>query len=207
MAFAELNALILFFVNFLTDLVAAIGYPGIFVLMAMESATLPVPSEVVVPFAGYLALQGVFDFWAVVIVSSLANLAGSLVAYAVGFYLGRGFILKYGKYVLLKERVLAIAEEWFKKYGDRAVFFSRMLPVIRTFISLPAGVGKMHLPKFIFYTFIGSLPWNFTLAYLGFWLGDKWMVILDYSHWISFAVVVAVATIIILHFVRKRKSL
>lgn len=199
--------MITLFADQLTQIVASIGYPGIFILMAMESATLPVPSEIVMPFAGYLAAEGTFNLWAVTLVGSFANLAGSLLAYAVGFYFGRGFISKYGKYFLLKERFLAMSEEWFKKYGEKAVFFSRMLPVVRTFISLPAGIGKMNLPKFIFYTFVGSVPWNFALTYSGFWLRENWQMILEYSHWISLTVVITIFGILILWFIKKRKSL
>lgn len=192
MVFGVVESLITSFVDLLTSIVSSIGYTGVFILMALESAALPVPSEVVMPFAGYLATQGVFNIWTLTLIGSLANLAGSLVAYYVGLFFGRRFILKYGKYVLLKEKILFISEDWFKRYGERSVFFSRLLPVIRTFISIPAGIGRMDMKKFILYTFIGSVPWNFALTYSGFWLGQNWKLILEYFHWITLATIIAV---------------
>ena len=204
MVVSEIGSFLAFLVTQITEFVSEIGYPGIFILMVMESAALPVPSEIVMPFAGYLASQLRFNIWAITLVGSLANLVGSLIIYFIGMSLGRKFIINYGKYILLKKKVLVMSEVWFKKYGERAVFFARMLPVIRTFISLPAGIGKMNLPKFLIYTFIGSLPWNFALTYLGFWLGKNWDIILRYSHWMNIGVIAIVIILIIWYILRKR---
>ncbi len=192
--------------NFITQLIASTGYLGIFFLMALESAVIPVPSEIVMPFAGFLASSGEFSIWYVVLAGTLGNLAGSLVAYFVGLYLGRGFILKYGKYVLLKEKHLLLTEKWFKKYGDKTVFFSRLLPVVRTVNALPAGIGKMNLNKFMIYTFAGSIPWNFALTYIGFLLGEKWNMILKYSHIIDIIVGLLLVSLIVWFIVSYRKK-
>jgi len=160
--------------SLIINIISTSGYAGIAVLSALESACVPIPSEVIVPFSGYLAGIGQFSFWPVIFWATLGNLAGSLAAYAAGYYGGRPFIAKFGKYVFLREGDLEHADVWFKKYGSPAIFFSRMLPIVRTFISLPAGIGRMDLKKFIAYTFLGALPWNFGLAYLGLKLGENW---------------------------------
>jgi len=192
--------------NFITQLIASSGYLGIFFLMALESALIPIPSEIVMPFAGFLVSSGQFNLWYVVLAGTLGNLAGSLVAYVVGFYLGRGFILRYGKYILLKEKHLLLVEKWFKKYGDKTVFFSRLLPVVRTVNALPAGIGKMNLKKFIIYTFVGSIPWNFALTYLGFLLREKWDIILKYSHILDIIVGILLVCLIVWFIVSYRKK-
>lgn len=158
----------------LSTMVAHYGLTAIFLLMALESACIPIPSEAVVTYGGYLAYSGDLSFWGVVIVSTIANLVGSLLAYAVGSYGGRPLILRFGRYVLLNERHLARAERWFARRGDVTVFVTRLLPALRTFISLPAGIGKMPLGRFVVYTVLGALPWNFGLALAGYKLGQHW---------------------------------
>lgn len=183
------STVLAFITNTILDVISTTGYFGIFFLMTLESAVMPVPSEVVMPFSGYLVLQGRFNLWYVTLAGTLGNLAGSILAYVIGLYFGRGFILKYGKYVLLKKKYLLLSEKWFKKYGDKTIFFSRLLPVVRTVISLPAGIGRMNFKKFCIYTFVGSVPWNFALTYVGVWLGKNWNLILRYSHVIDAAIV------------------
>src|SRR3990167_2595418 len=169
-------------IAFLTQLIISViksaGYTGIFLLMAAESALIPIPSEVTMPFAGYLASIGQFNFLAVVLVGAFANLFGSLLAYYLGYYGGetvvRQIIRSYGKYVLISENELNRSESWFRKYGDKIVFFSRILPIVRTFISLPAGIAKMNVWKFSIFTLIGSLIWSVLLTYVGFVLGQNW---------------------------------
>ncbi len=183
--------------NFITQTIASTGYLGVFFLMVLESAVMPVPSEIVMPFAGFLASSGGFNILYVVLAGTLGNLIGSLIAYFVGLYLGRGFVLKYGKYVLLKKEHLLLTERWFKKYGEKTVFFSRLLPVVRTVNALPAGIGRMNLNKFIIYTFVGSVPWNFALTYLGFILGKNWGLILKYSHILDIIVGLLLVSLIV----------
>ncbi len=194
MVFEQVLDLLEYFFNLMLILISSTGYWGIFVLMALESAVMPVPSEVVMPFAGYLVYQGQLDLLLVTLAGTFGNLFGSLIAYFFGLYFGRRFILKYGKYVLLKEKYLIMTENWFKKYGDKAIFFSRLLPVVRTVISLPAGIGRMNLRKFTIYTFIGSFPWSFLWAYVGLWLGQNWEIIRELTKYniLLFGLMIAV---------------
>ena len=169
-----------FISSFIINIISTSGYFGITFLMALESACLPVPSEVIMPFAGFLVFEGRFALWQVVLWGTVGNLIGSLAAYLVGFYGGRPLIEKYGKYVLISHHDLKVAQNWFLKYGSVSIFFSRLLPVVRTFISLPAGIARMPILKFSFYTFLGSLPWSFVLAYAGVASGENWTVLESY---------------------------
>jgi membrane protein DedA with SNARE-associated domain len=159
---------------FIIAVIARLGYFGVFVLMAIESACIPLPSEVIMPFSGYLVYTGQFNLWVVGFVGALGCVAGSLVAYWAGMYGGRPFIERYGRWVLISRRDLDLADRWFSKYGDFVTFFSRLLPVIRTFIAFPAGIVRMNLPKFCLYTLLGSFPWCVGLAYIGQRLGEQW---------------------------------
>lgn len=169
-------------IQFLTDLIMQTisfsGYWGIFILMALESALIPIPSEVTMTFSGYLVSTGHFNFWLVVFIGAFANLVGSLLAYYLGFWgedtFIRNLIKKYGKYLLISMDEYDKSEKWFRKYGQQIAFFSRVLPVVRTFISLPAGVSKMNIYKFSIYTFLGSFLWSLALTYVGFILGKNW---------------------------------
>jgi membrane protein DedA with SNARE-associated domain len=188
--------MILNILEFITQLISSWGYAGIYVTMTLESALIPIPSEVVIPFAGFLAYMGEMNIWLIVLVSSFANLTGSIIAYEVGKYLGRGFIERYGKYVLLNMGHLQLLERWFDKYGSLTILFSRMLPLVRTINALPAGIGKMNFPKFCIYTFIGSIPWNLALVFVGYLLKENWNILEKYSLYIDIlAVFVAVAVI------------
>lgn len=155
---------------------------AIFITMTLESACIPIPSEIVMPYAGHLVAKGSLGMLESTLVASLANLAGSLMAYTAGRAGGRGFINKYGKYIFLSQKHLAQADRWFATRGEVTVFLSRMLPAVRTFISLPAGIARMDLPKFCIYSFLGSLPWNFLLVYLGFLFTDRWDQLQGYLH-------------------------
>lgn len=146
--------------------------------MTLESALIPIPSEVTMPFAGFLAHTGVVNIWIAIFLGALGNLVGSLIAYAIGFYLEDHVILalikKYGKFILLSEHEYERSLKWFDTYGNRVVFFSRLLPGVRTFISLPAGLAKMDLMQFSLYSFLGSLIWSGFLTYIGYSLGKNW---------------------------------
>jgi membrane protein DedA with SNARE-associated domain len=190
----------------LEDFIAAIGYPGVFLLMMLESMALPIPSEVVMTFAGVLAFEGRLDLIGVTLAGAIGCTVGSILAYAIGMYGGRSFICKYGRYVLLKPGHIDAAERWFRKYGNAAVFGSRLLPVVRTFISLPAGMAKMDFPRFVGLSFIGSLPWCFVLAYLGFYLGGNWQVIESYFGIFTIIVVIVVGALLTWYFVIRKRS-
>ena len=190
--------------GYITGFISSVGYGGVFVLMALESAALPIPSEVIMPFAGYLAYQKVFDLIAVSVVGAAGCMAGSLFSYEVGLRGGRPFLEKYGKYFFLNRHHLELAERWFNRYGDRAIFFSRLLPVLRTFISLPAGIGRYSAKKLALYSFVGSLPWCFGLAYVGFSLGDRWKDIIAFFNGLD-VLIVAVVIIFVFRLFRKKK--
>jgi len=160
--------------GFIVATISTLGYSGIVLLMAIESACIPLPSEIIMPFSGYLVSTGELNIWGVGIAGAVGCVLGSLVAYWAGMYGGRPFIEKYGRYILLSRHDLDIADRWFSKYGEAIVFSARLLPAIRTFIAFPAGVAKMNLTRFVIYTFAGSLPWCLALAYVGQKLGEQW---------------------------------
>lgn len=160
--------------GFIVATISALGYSGVVLLMAIESACIPLPSEIIMPFSGYLVYKGEMNLWGVGVAGALGCVLGSLVAYWVGMYGGRPLIEKYGRYILLSRHDLDLADRWFSKYGEVIVFVSRLLPAIRTFIAFPAGVARMNLTKFVVYTFAGSLPWCLGLAYVGQKLGEQW---------------------------------
>jgi membrane protein DedA with SNARE-associated domain len=162
----------------ITHLIAMLGYPGVLLLMALESACTPLPSEAIMPFAGaqITAPTGSFhpDIWVLTLVGALGNLIGSVLAYWAGYVGGRPFLDKYGKFILIRKRDLDLSDEFFKKHGEWAVFFGRWLPLVRAFISLPAGISRMNFPKFCAFTFVGALPFCYLLAWAGTKLGLHW---------------------------------
>ncbi len=164
------------------NLIESLGYWGIFLGMTIESACIPLPSEIIMPFAGFVVWEGEMTLWGITLVGSLGNLFGSLIAYYLGLKGGRPLLEKYGKYILISKSKLNMADEWFEKYGHEAVLIGRMLPGVRTFISLPAGITQMDLKKFTIYTLIGSLPWCFILGYIGVLVGPQWDTIRGYMH-------------------------
>ena len=167
---------------FVIYVISRMGLPGIVLLMAIESACIPLPSEVIMPFSGYLVYLGKYSLWSVGLAGAIGCVVGSVPAYYLGMYGGRPLIEKYGKYVLLSHRDLDLADRWFARHGEATVFFARLLPVIRTFIAFPAGVARMDMKRFIAYTFAGSLPWCLGLAYVGMILGEKWPTLRGYFH-------------------------
>ncbi len=162
------------FSNLIVGTISALGYPGVVLMMGIESACIPLPSEIIMPFSGYLVYTGRFNLWAVSAAGAAGCVLGSLVAYYAGMWGGRPFIEKYGRYVLISLHDLNVADRWFARRGELIVFASRLLPVIRTFIAFPAGVAKMNLSRFVVYTFVGSFPWCLGLAYVGQKLGEQW---------------------------------
>ncbi len=165
--------------NFATHTLQSSGYLGVFALMIMESATLPIPSEVVLPFAGYLVYTGQFDFTIAVMVASVGSLIGTLIDYAIGYYLGRGAILRYGAYIRLNESHLKTAESWFSRYGNITVLLARFVPLIRTLVAFPAGIAEMNLWKFVGYSIVGIIIWDAFLIYLGEQAGRNSGLIID----------------------------
>lgn len=166
--------------QWIISVISSMGYSGIVLTMAIESACMPLPSEIIMPFSGYLVTTGRFSLFWTGIAGAVGCVIGSVLAYWVGIWGGRPFLQKYGKYILISHRDLDSADRFFKKYGDLSIFISRLLPVIRTFISLPAGIAKMNFPKFVIYTFLGSFPWCLGLAYVGQVMGANWETIRVY---------------------------
>src|ERR687890_429513 len=193
-------------VQLAVDVVDKLGLLGVFVLMVLESACIPVPSEGTMLFAGFNVSDGEYSLLAAVAVGSLANLLGSWIAYAVGYY-GRTDILeKHGKKLHIKKSHLATADRWFERHGDATVFFTRMLPIIRTFISLPAGVARMPFWRFTVLTLAGCVPWVLALTLVGRAAGDRWTEWKDHLHYIDYAVAAAIVIGAVWLFVRSRRA-
>ena len=186
-----LEAILAPLIHFVTETIGGYGVPAVFVLMLLESMGILIPSEAISPFAGYLVSEGRMTLLAAVAAGVLGNLVGSWVAYFIGLWGGRELWFRYGRYVGVRAHHLDIAEKWFDKYGEVTVFVSRCLPVVRTFISFPAGTAKMNLTKFSIYTLLGCIPWVFALTYLGYVLGENWERIGDFLHYLDYAVAVA----------------
>lgn len=189
-----------------TTKIAALGYWGVAVGMAIESANIPLPSELILPFGGYLVSTGKLNFFWTAMAGTLGGTAGSILSYLLGLYGGRPLVLRYGRYVGINEKRLALADYWFCRYGEATVFFTRLMPVVRTFISLPAGISGMNFPRFVAYTFLGSLPWCFFLTYLGLKLGEHWEDLKVWFHRadILVAAVIVAAVLYLWHRTKKR---
>jgi membrane protein DedA with SNARE-associated domain len=186
---------------FLQSLYGAFGYLGVGLAMAIESAMIPLPSELILPFAGFMVsdptqiepLTGQpWNFWIVVIVATVGNTLGSLVAYAIGAWGGRPFLERYGKYLLIRDHEIEAADRFFAKYGAATVFFGRLLPIVRTFISFPAGVTRMPIGKFVIYSTAGAFPWSVALVFAGMQLGANWVTIREMLKPFDMAILVAV---------------
>jgi len=189
-------------------LIDATGYPGVAFLMMLESMVAPVPSEAVMPFAGCLVATGRFTFFWVAASSTLGSITGSLLSYAMGYYGGRPFVIRFGKYLLLSVHDLEVTERFFRRRGTVAIFIARFIPVIRHLISIPAGMGRMNLVQFSIYTIVGACMWNMFLAWLGHHLGTHWELVHKYGSQIDLFMIIPVS-IAVFFFVKthlKRKA-
>jgi membrane protein DedA with SNARE-associated domain len=195
-----------FLAGFVIYVISRLGLPGIVLLMAIESACIPLPSEVIMPFSGYLVYKGLHSLWAVGLAGAFGCVAGSVPAYYLGMYGGRPLIEKYGKYILMSHHDLDLADRWFARHGEATVFIARLLPVIRTFIAFPAGVARMDMTRFILYTFAGSLPWCLGLAYVGMVLGENWPTLRTYFHRFDLVIGVAIVAGIVWYVRRHLKN-
>ena len=192
--------------TFATDVVGDLGLPGIFLLMAPESACIPIPSEATMLFAGFNVDKGEYSLFSAVAVGSVANLVGSWIAYAVGYYGRIELLEKHGRALHVKPSHLAWADRWFERYGAPAVFFSRMLPIIRTFISLPAGVARMPFWKFSVLTLAGCVPWIFMLTFIGKQVGANWEDWRDSLHYVDYTVLALIVVGVVFLLVRWRRN-
>jgi membrane protein DedA with SNARE-associated domain len=193
-------------VNAAVDIVKAMGLPGVFLLMVAESACIPIPSEATMLFAGFNVANGEYSLFAAVAVGTAANVVGSWIAYWIG-YAGRVDVLeKHGAKLHIKKSHLEWADRWFERHGDATVFFSRMVPIVRTFISLPAGVARMPFWRFTLLTLAGCLPWVFMLTFIGQQAGSRWESWKDYLHYVDYAVVAAIVVGVAYLLLRRRRS-
>ncbi len=197
--------------NFVQSLYDRFGYGGIIIAMAIESCCIPLPSEIIMPLAGFMIGQhlGGFNLAGVTIAGAIGCVIGSAVAYWIGATGGRPALLRYGRFVLISQHDADLADEFFARHGDATIFFSRLMPIVRTFISLPAGITRMNFTKFVVYTFVGSLIWCFILAYAGQQLGSHWTdiggTIRKYDYLVIVVIVVLLALYIYRH-VRQTKT-
>lgn len=168
--------------GFVIATISRLGYGGIVLLMAIESACIPLPSEIIMPFSGYLVYTGEMNLWLVAFAGAFGCVVGSIVAYYAGAWGGRPFVEKYGKYILISKQDLDLADRWFQHHGDITIFIGRLLPVIRTFIAFPAGIARMDMWRFNIYTFVGSYIWCLVLAWIGMKLGEHWNTLGVYFH-------------------------
>ncbi|MHB1909160.1 MAG: DedA family protein [Nitrososphaerales archaeon] len=194
--------------NFVTGILQSTGYAGIFGLMLLESATLPIPSEVVLPWAGYLVYTGTFNFTFALVAASIGSLVGTLIDYWIGYYLGRPAIVRYGKYARLNEKHLVMSENWFKKFGSITVLLARFVPLVRTVVAFPAGIAEMKLWKFIAYSIVGIVIWDAALIYLGYVVGPSVQSIINSlsSDFTILEVLAVIVGIALLYFLIKRSN-
>ena len=197
-----LEKIIAILATWIMGVISTMGYGGIVLLMAIESACIPLPSEIIMPFAGFLVFKGEMVLWMVAVAGALGCVVGSIPAYYLGMYGGRPLVEKYGKWVLISHKDLKWADHAFEKHGDIIIFIGRLLPAVRTFIAFPAGVARMHMGKFILYTFVGSLIWCYLLAFAGFKMGEHWESLKVYFH--EFHYVIAGAGLIFVVWYLKR---
>ena len=194
-------------IPFLDSLYGAVGYLGVLIAMAIESAMIPLPSELILPYAGFLIsdptkleplTHGPWAFWIVVVVATIGNTIGSLIAYAIGAWGGRPFLERYGRYLLIRQHEIELAERFFDRYGAATAFFSRLLPIVRTFISFPAGVARMPLRTFIAYSTAGAFLWSILLVYAGTVLGSNWVKIREALQPFDLLIAVGVVALVVL---------
>jgi membrane protein DedA with SNARE-associated domain len=197
--------------QFVISIISLFGYFGVFLAMAIESACIPLPSEIILPFTGYMVFLGRFGLWQATLAATLGNLFGALVAYYIGLWGGRPFIKSFGRYFFIHERELARTEELFDRHGELTVFIGRLLPVVRTFISLPAGIARMNPVKMALYTVAGALPWCLMLIVIGQKLGQNWNTLKPLFHRLDLVVGILIILIvgywIVKHYVIKSKKL
>jgi membrane protein DedA with SNARE-associated domain len=177
-----LEKIIAILATWIMGVISTMGYGGVVLLMAIESACIPLPSEIIMPFAGFLVFKGEMVLWLVAVAGALGCVVGSIPAYYLGMYGGRPLVEKYGKWVLISHKDLKWADHAFEKHGEIIIFIGRLLPAVRTFIAFPAGIARMHMGKFIAYTFVGSLIWCYLLALAGVKAGENWESLKVYFH-------------------------
>ena len=203
-----MEAIITFLGQFVEYIISSFGYSGVFIAMAIESACIPLPSEIILPFTGYMVFVGHFGFWKATIIATLGNLFGGLIAYFIGVWGGRPFLKRYGRYFLINERELAWTEHLFERHGEMTVLVGRMLPIVRTFISLPAGIARMNPLKMTTYTALGAFIWCAFLIFVGQKLGENWGSLKPFFHRVDLVIggtIVILVAYVIFRRLKRRK--
>jgi membrane protein DedA with SNARE-associated domain len=201
-----LEKIIAVLATWIMGVISSMGYSGIVLLMGIESACIPLPSEIIMPFAGFLVFKGEMTLWGVALAGALGCVVGSIPAYYLGMYGGRPLVEKYGKWVLISHKDLNWADKAFEKHGEIIIFIGRLLPAVRTFIAFPAGVARMNMTKFVVYTFVGSLIWCYLLALAGFKMGENWESLKVYFHEFHYVIAAAGAVFVVWYLRRHFKN-
>lgn len=192
--------------NFVTEMIGQFGYLGMFLSMILEAIIIIIPSELILATGGILASQRIFTFWGAFLIGLLGSVFCASIIYAMGYFGGRPFVEKYGKYFFMKKEDIDKADVWFNKYGMLAAFIGRNFPIVRTFISLPIGMTKLSFIKFIIYTTLGSLPWTFAFVYVGYSLGNNWILLSNYTSKLKVPIIILIVILIIKWLYQKIKS-
>lgn len=198
----SISHLLVYFTDSIVAIISASGYYGLAALMALESAAIPIPSEVIMPFAGFLASQGKMSLWGAGLAGALGSTLGSFVIYYIAKRGGRPLLEKYGKYILISSKHLDSTDKFFQKYGVSANFIGRMLPIFRTYISIPAGLASVKLRSFLAMSFVGSFIWSYFLAWIGLTFGQQWIRVKDYTHYLSVVILIAIFFLVIRWFLK-----
>ncbi len=201
-----MNTILSIFAKFIIQSIVKFSYIGIFLWMLLESFNIPIPSELVMTFSGFLSYSHTLNIYLVILVGTLGNVLGSVLSYYLGYYGGYPFLEKYGKYIFISDKDIVRAHKWFERDGEAAVFFTRVLPVFRTFISLPAGIAKMDIKKFILYTTLGTLIWDIVLSFLGYYFASNWQKIYKVIDNISIYFFIAFLLILAIYFYKKYRE-
>ena len=201
-----LEKIIAVLATWIMGVISSLGYGGIVLLMGIESACIPLPSEIIMPFAGFLVFKGEMTLWGVAMAGAVGCVVGSIPAYYLGMYGGRPLVEKYGKWVLISHKDLNWADKAFEKHGEVIIFIGRLLPAVRTFIAFPAGVARMNMTKFVVYTFVGSLIWCYLLALAGFKMGENWESLKVYFHEFHYVIAAAGAVFVVWYLRRHFKN-
>lgn len=192
--------------TFLIDLISNYGYLGMFLGMVLEAVIIIIPSELILATGGILASRGIFSFFGAFLMGLIGSVFCAVVIYCMGYFGGRPFIEKYGKYFFMKKEDIEKADDWFQKYGLLAAFIGRNFPIIRTFISLPLGMTKVNFFKFIIYTTLGSIPWTFAFVYVGHTLGNNWIILSEYTSKLKTPIIILSIVLLISYIYKKLKN-
>ncbi len=192
--------------NFVLDLIGNFGYFGMFIGMVLEAVIIAIPSELILATGGILASKGIFTFWGAFLIGLLGSVFCAIVIYFMGYFGGRAFIKKYGKYFFMKEEDIEKSDSWFNKYGMLSALIGRNFPIVRTLISLPIGITKQPFIKFLIYTTIGSIPWTFAFVYVGYSLGENWIILSTYVGYMKIPIRIVLIVLVLIYIYKKIKS-